>query len=82
MRDGAEVVLRLKGEDKKYEAVAIENDPEQIRAALLHYLTLFPQDAAYHEIRLNRDKSLIVEDLDRASHNAVVVEARPTPSNA
>jgi len=57
--------------------MAIDNDPAKIRQALEHYLGIFPQDAAYHDIRLNRDKSLVSEDLERASINAVVVEATP-----
>ncbi len=74
---GADVVLRLKGQDKRYHAIAIEDDPDTIREALEYYLGIFPQDAAYHDIRLNRDKSLVSEDLERASKNAVVVEATP-----
>ena len=77
LRGGADVVLHLKGQDKRYHATVIENDPVQIRAALLDYLGNFPQDAAYHDMRLNIDRSVVSEDLDRASRNAIVVEARP-----
>jgi deazaflavin-dependent oxidoreductase (nitroreductase family) len=76
LRGGAVVSLRIAGKEQPYQALAIENDPPRIRAALEHYLALFPGDAAYHGIRLNRDKSLVAEDLERASHDAVVVEAR------
>ena len=77
LKGGADVVLRLKGREIRYHAMAIDNDPAKIRQALEHYLGIFPQDAAYHDIRLNRDKSLVSEDLERASINAVVVEATP-----
>lgn len=77
LRGGADVVLRLKGQDRRYHATAIENDPDRVREALVYYLGIFPQDAAYHDIRLNRDKSLVSEDLERASGNAIVVEATP-----
>ncbi len=77
LRGGADVTLRIEGVDRRYKATAIDCDPERIREALRHYLALFPQDAAYHDIGLNRDKSLVVGDLDRASRNAVVVEAQP-----
>jgi hypothetical protein len=77
LRGGADVVLRLKGQDKRYHATVIENDPEQMREALIHYLGLFPQDAGYHDIRLNKDKSLVSEDLEHASKNSIVVEASP-----
>lgn len=78
LRGGADVVLRLKGRDRPYHATVIENDPERIREALENYLKIFPQDAAYHDIRLNKDKSLLAEDLDRASRSSIVVEATPT----
>ena len=77
LKGGAEVVLRIAGEDKVYNATVIVSDPDNVREALTHYLGLFPQDAAYHEIKLNKDKSLDSEGLDRASRNSVVVEARP-----
>ena len=77
LRGGADVVLRLEGVDRPYRAVAIVDDPDTIRAALRDYLGLFPQDAAYHDIQLMKDKSLVAEDLERASRNAVVIEAKP-----
>ena len=76
-RDGAEVVLRIEGKDSSYKALAIENQPEEIRNWLVVYLGHFPQDAAYHDIKLNKDKTLVKEDLERATHNAIVVEAHP-----
>ena len=77
LRGGADVVLRVRGKDRPYRAVAIENDPQQVRKWLVYYLDLFPQDAVYHDIKLNRDKTLVEEDLERASHNSIVVEASP-----
>ncbi len=77
LRGGAPVSLRIEGNERPYWAT-IQSDPGAVRSALTHYLGLFPQDAAYHEIRLNRDKSLVEEDLDRESQHAVVVESRPT----
>jgi hypothetical protein len=74
---GAEVVLRLRGCDQTHLASVLRDDPEQIREALSHYLALFPQDAAYHDIRLNKDKSPLASDLEHAMRNSVVVEARP-----
>jgi hypothetical protein len=77
LREGAEVILRIRGEDRRYQAKTIEADPDRLRKELEAYLELFPQDAAYHEIRLNSDKSLVVEDLDLACKNSIMVEARP-----
>ncbi len=77
LRGGAKVELRIAGEDKAYNAIVIENDPDNIREALKHYLGLFAQDAAYHGIKLNKDKSLDAEDLDHASRNEILVESSP-----
>ncbi len=77
LRGGADVVLRIEGVDKPYHAIAIVDDPATIKAALQEYLDVFPKDAAYHDIRVKKDGSLIVEDVERASHEAVVVEAKP-----
>ena len=82
LRGGAEVELRIRGENKHYNAIAIEHDAQKIRAELQFYLELFPQDASYHEIRLNRDNSLVEEDLDQACKNSDLVEARPVPKES
>ncbi|MBS0580370.1 MAG: nitroreductase family deazaflavin-dependent oxidoreductase [Proteobacteria bacterium] len=77
LRGGAQVTLRLEGADRRYLAAPLAGGRDAVRAALVHYLGIFPQDAAYHEIRLNPDKSLVAEDLERALQHAVVIEARP-----
>ena len=77
LQGGADVVLRLKGEDRPYHATVIQNDPDRVKEALENYLKLFPQDAAYQDIRLNKDKTPVAEDLERASRSAIVVEATP-----
>jgi deazaflavin-dependent oxidoreductase (nitroreductase family) len=76
LRGGALVSLRIEGREQPYRALAIDNDPHRIREALHHYVTLFPRDAAYHQIRMSRSECPSREDLDRASHRTVVVEAR------
>ncbi len=73
-------MLRIEGRDAPYRATAVENDPEEIRRWLRHYLGLFPQDADYHDIRLNREMSPVSEDLERASQSAILVEAQPIRS--
>lgn len=77
LRGGADVVFRIEGHDMRYHATAVEDSSEEVIRWLRHYLGLFPQDAAYHDIRLNRDKSLVLEDLGRASRTAIMVEAEP-----
>jgi hypothetical protein len=77
LRGGADVTLTVRGQERPYRAVAITDDPALIGEALRDYLGEFPQDAAYHEIRLDKHRRLVREDLERAATRAVVVEATP-----
>ncbi len=76
LRGGADVVLRIEGRDVPYHAKTVDNDPQEVKRWLKYYLGLFPQDAAYHEIRINRDKSLVSEDLEQSSRSAILIEAQ------
>lgn len=75
--DGAEVTLRVAGRERRYSATAIVDDYPLVRERLAEYLGIYPQDAAYHEVKVAADGSLVAEDLDRAAGHAVVVEAKP-----
>ncbi len=77
LRGGADVRLRVNGVEGAYRATAIDDDPEKIRDWLVDYLGQYPQDAAYHEIRLDPGKQLNSQDLERAVSHAIVVEATP-----
>ncbi len=77
LRGGVDVVLRIQGRDAPYHAKALENDPEEVKKWLRYYLGLFPQDAAYHDIRISRDNSLVSEDLEKTSRSAILVESTP-----
>lgn len=78
LQGGAEVVLRLQGADARCTATVVSDDPETARAHLASYLAQYPQDAAYHSVRLDADKQPLEEDLDEAARKLIVVEARPT----
>jgi hypothetical protein len=77
LKGGAEVTLRIAGRDRRYRATAIHDDPTSVRAGLEDYLAEFPQDAAYHDIRLIGQSTLEPAGLERAARTAVMVEARP-----
>jgi hypothetical protein len=77
LKGGASVSLRLQGRELPCEAVAIDDDPARTRVALEAYLRQFPQDAAYHDVRLGPDGAPLPADLERAAQHAVLVEARP-----
>jgi len=78
LADDAEVTLTIQGGERRYRSNVIVADSQRIEKELRAYLALYPQDAAYHEIRLNSDRTLNAEDLARAVGEAVVVEAVPT----
>lgn len=82
LRGGAEVTLTIERAERRVFAHVIENDPEKIRESLRHYLTVFPQDAAYHHVKLRSDNSLVIADLERAAKNAIVVVATPVQTAA
>ena len=77
MVGGADVTLRIAGREGRYSATAIVDDYPLVRERLAEYLGIYPQDAAYHEVKVAADGSLVAEDLDRAAGHAVVVEAKP-----
>ena len=75
LREGARVSLLIKRQSAEYDAKAIFDNPVYIKEQLVSYLSLFPEDAAYHEIRLDKNKSLNAQDLELAVTKAIVVEA-------
>ena len=72
---GARVTLTIQGDSKPYMAQVIRSD-DQVREALIQYFRLYPQDAAYHEVRLSKDKQPAAEDLEQAVKNSIFVEAK------
>lgn len=73
---GAEVKLRIRGAEGRYRADVILDDPQRIEELLKAYLAEYPQDAAYHEVKLNKDGTPNAADLARAVAAAVVMEAQ------
>ena len=71
---GAEVKLNIKGREDRYLATSI-TEPEETRKWLLYYLELFPEDAVYHNIRLEQNKRLNQQDLALSIKQAVLVRA-------
>ena len=76
LRNGARAKLRTAGEVHTYRTEVIEKEPDKIKAALEHYFSVYPQDADYHDVKLDRDRRPVAADLEAAAQKAVVVEAR------
>jgi hypothetical protein len=68
------ISLLVQGISGPYRAEVQQRDPVVTKQKLRHFLSLFPQDASYQNIRLDADKSLNEDDLEAASHSAIVVE--------
>jgi hypothetical protein len=75
LRGGADVSLRLRGRDLRYRANAVADDPTRVRVGLEEFLTQFPQDAPYYDLRLTANGKPDAADLDRASRRTIMVEA-------
>jgi hypothetical protein len=76
---GAEVDLLIKGESGRYLATALVDEPERIRENLNHYFSVFPGDAMFYYLKLDRQKRLGPEALQKAMRKMVVIEARRLP---
>lgn len=74
MLSGPVVTLLIAGESGEFQASVYDRDAAKNRELLIEFLTLYPQDAAYQDIRLNKDGSLNEDDLEAASQKSIVVE--------
>ena len=71
------VVLRIRGRDVPCTTRVIDDDPTTVRELLASYLAEFPGDAVYHDVGLDRSRTPVPEDLDRAASHSIIVEATP-----
>ena len=76
LRGGANVTLTVRGRRGDYLADVVA-DRERVRTELGRYLEAFPQDAAYHEVALTRERKPEPASLERASAASIMMEARP-----
>lgn len=73
----APVSLLVAGKQGEYRAEVLERDPVATETVLREFLAVYPQDAVYQDIRLNKDKSLNEEDLAAAIEEAIIVDFVP-----
>ena len=74
IRNNPDVTLLVAGADVNCRALIQDRDPAKTKLAIREILAIFPQDAVYQEIGLNADRSLDENDLEAASHKAIVVD--------
>ena len=66
----------MQGERLEYQGALLRHDPEKVRNLLVNYLTEFPADAVYHDVKRVRGR-LDEEDLNKASTHCRIVEFSP-----
>lgn len=72
LRNGAEAVLRLRGQDVKAAGEVVEDEPG-VSAQLAVYLAKAPQYARYYGVSLDEEGRLDSEDIAKASKNLVCI---------
>ena len=72
-----EVSLQVAGVTSRYRAQLVVQKPERSRPLLVEFLTAYPQDAVYHDIRLNKQNQPDPDDLEAALREAVIVDFEP-----
>lgn len=76
LRDGANVVLQLRGKEVAGYATAIADDQEAIAKGIETMLTAVPRDAKYYHVRLDGEKRPLAEDIARSAQHRVVVKIK------
>ncbi|MCY3885413.1 MAG: nitroreductase/quinone reductase family protein [Gammaproteobacteria bacterium] len=77
LKDNSDVVLRLRGRDVRCSTKVLTGDAENLKNELQEYLSKFPGDAVYHDVRLDSKGNPVESDIDIRSAVAVVVYATP-----
>ena len=73
-----QVTLLVKGVESTYNSQLTTDDSERIGDALRRCLSIFPQDAVYHDIAINSDGSLNDLDFENALPSVVLIELTKT----
>lgn len=77
LRDNSDVTLRLRGRDIRYSTRVLTDDMEKLKSELHKYLTKFPDDAVYHDVRLDSNGNPLESDIAISAATAVVIYATP-----
>ncbi len=77
LRDGAKASLLVQGDSIECATTVIERDTEKVREWLEYYFKQFPQDAAYHDVKLYADGTVDEETMAAAAEHAIVMIATP-----
>jgi len=73
LRGGADVSIRVAGEQLSGRAEAVHDDPKRVRDALAAFLVHVPRDAGYYDVAIDSNGTPNGSDLDRAAQEMVVL---------
>ncbi len=76
LRGGADVLLRLRGQDIAGRATVIDDDPEAIAKGIRTMLQHVPRDAKYYDVRLDDQKQPLAEDIVRSAQHRVIIKIK------
>ncbi len=76
LRGGADISLRLRGQDRPARATAIYDDAAAIAAGLSAILEQVPRDAKYYGVRLDGEKRPYPKDIARVAQLRVLIEIK------
>ncbi|NKQ34053.1 MAG: nitroreductase family deazaflavin-dependent oxidoreductase [Chloroflexi bacterium] len=76
LRGGADITLRLRGQDRPARATAIYKDKAAIAAGITAILEHVPRDAKYYDVRLDDEKRPYPEDITRIAQLRVLIEIK------
>lgn len=82
LRDGAPARLRIQGKEIECTVNIIEQNAQSVREWLLWYFDKLPQDAVYHDVRIEKDGTPNETDMVSATQHGVVVIAVPVAAMA
>ncbi|MFK7733913.1 MAG: nitroreductase/quinone reductase family protein [Pseudomonadales bacterium] len=77
LREGAKASLLVQGSRIDCTTTVIEHDAEKVREWLDYYFKQFPQDMAYHDVKLKADGLVDEATMAVAVEHAIVMIATP-----
>ncbi len=72
--NGAEVTLRIQGQDFNGHAEAISDEPDRIAMGLRNHIQAIPNDARYYGVTLDANGQPDMEQVKKAAAEAVMIQ--------
>ena len=76
LRGGADVTMRIAGEEWTGRAEAIEGDLDRVSEGITDFLERVPRDLPYYDVQLGLDGRPVASDVRRAAETTTMIEIR------